>query len=80
MFDPDKIVWSGSGYFHEAYVLGGLVRLMIDVYVPHSTKGNAYQIRIKGGSIKNLGAKLWLPDLNAAKRAAVDYLNYLALQ
>ncbi len=78
MVNPDKVKWTGSGYFYQASLLGGLLILMIDVYPPHPEKGNAYQIRIKGNRIEKIANKVWLPDLEAAKIAAVNRLNKLS--
>ena len=77
VLDPTRIAWYGSVNYHHDNVLVGLVHLMIDCYSPHPIKGNAYQIRIKGIRMEKVGTKLWLPDLDAAKNAAVHRLNEL---
>jgi hypothetical protein len=80
MFTNLKWSKTGNALYHAAEVLDGLIELQIDVYEPHPTKGNAYQIRIRGIRTESVGRKVWLPSLDHAKNAAVGRLNELALR
>lgn len=67
------ITWSGSGYYYEGRLFGGLLVVKIDVYADDS-RGTAYQIRIQGARTVKVATKVYLPDLGAAKRLAVEHL------
>lgn len=79
MFDANKMIWTEGLYFTKASLLYGLVELLIDAYPEDPTKGNSYQIRIRGTRVHKVATKIWLADLDAAKAKAVDALNQLLI-